>query len=181
MRAVASYLLAGGCLVASCGYRPVYGEGRLEPLHVTLVRVLVADATAVDEVADGLREELARSGALASGDGYPRAEIEVLRSEEASEGVTAGPNGPVARGIDVGLVARAWIVRAAGSPPQSDTGDLRAAEVIAVDESGGVLDPRAAVFHTADARRSAARRLGRKLAAKLLGYPAATDEPFDPP
>jgi hypothetical protein len=181
MRVVAVSLLAVGWLVASCGYRPIYGGGGLEPLHVTIVRAIVPDATAVDEVASGLRDELARAGALAPGDGYPRAEVEVLRSDETSEGVAAGSNGPVARAVEVGLVARAWIVRAADGLHQSDTGDLRSDQVIVVDESGGLLDPRAAVFHTADARRSAARRLGRKLAAKLLGYGAATEEPFELP
>ncbi|HXX69433.1 MAG TPA: hypothetical protein VEK07_19775 [Polyangiaceae bacterium] len=181
MRAARLLSLGGACLMASCGYHPIYGGGGVEPLHVTVVRTLVPDATAVDEVASGMREELARSGALAPGDGYPRAEVEVLRSDETSEGIAAGSNGPVARGIEVGLVARAWIVRGAGGAPQLDTGDLRSDEVITVDESGGLLDPRAALFHTADARRSAARRLGRKLAAKLLGYPGATEEPFELP
>lgn len=166
---------------ASCGYRPIYGAVGLERLHVRIVRALVADAAAVDEVADGMREELARAGVLASGDGYPRAEVEVLRADESSEGIAAGSSGPVARGVDVGVVARAWIVRTAGGPRKSDTGDMRCDEVIAVDETAGALDPRAAAFHDADARRAAARRLGRKLAAKLAGYPAADEEPYDLP
>lgn len=181
MRAAGLCFLAGVRLIASCGYHPIYGGTGFEPLHVKIVRTLVPDATAVDEVASGMREELSRSGALAPGDGYPRAEVEVLRSDETSEGIAAGASGPVARGIEVGLAARAWIVRVPHGPPQSDTGDLRSDEVVTVDESGGLLDPRAAVFHTADARRSAARRLGRKLAAKLLGYPAVTEEPFELP
>jgi hypothetical protein len=168
-------------LLASCGYRPIYGGAGRERLHVKVVRTLVPDATAVDEVADGMREELARAGALASGDGYPRAEVEVLRADETSEGVAASSSGPIARAVDVGVVARAWIVLAAGGPQQSDTGDVRCDEVITVDRSGGALDPRAAVFHDADARRAAARRLGRKLAAKLEGYPAANEEPFELP
>ena len=48
----------------------------------------------------------------------------------------------MARATDVGIVARAWIVRAAGAPPESDTGDLRAEETLAVDESR--LGPRSA-------------------------------------
>jgi hypothetical protein len=174
-------IFVGAQALASCGYRPVYGAAGLERLHVKIVRALVADASAVDEVADGMREELARAAALASGDGYPRAEVEVLRADETSEGLAAGSSGPVARAFDVGLVARAWIVRAAGGPRQSDTGDMRSDEVITVDESAGALDPRAAVFHHADARRAAARRLGRKLAGKLAGYPAANEEPFELP
>ncbi len=75
-----------------------------------LVRTLVPDVVASDEVAAGVREELARSGALEGGEGYPRVEIEVLRADEASDGLAAsgGPAPrPVARSLDVGISARA--------------------------------------------------------------------------
>jgi hypothetical protein len=39
-----------------------------------------------------------------------------------------------------------------------------------------VLDARAAAFHDADAIRAAARRLGMKLGAKLVGGIAASEE-----
>jgi hypothetical protein len=194
---------------ASCGYRPVYGAGALQRMHVRLVRTLVPDVTASDEVASGLREELARAGALEPGDGWPRVEIEVLRAGDESQGIAVAPGAPTppsppgapplpagaglrvpaARGVDVGVVARAWIVPAPGAPPERDTGDMRASDVVAVDRSGpavggaavggatgGALDPRAAGFHEADARRAAARRLGCKLGRKLLGEPAASEE-----
>src|ERR1019366_8605647 len=103
-----------------------------------LVRTLIADVVASDEVAAGVREELARAGMLEGGDGYPRVEIEVLRA--------------------------------------SDTGDLRAAETIAVDEGPAGPDPRASAFHEADALRAAARRLGRTLAYKVTGEPGASDD-----
>jgi hypothetical protein len=113
-------------------------------LHVKLVRTLVPDAVASAEVATGVREELARAGMLEAGDGWPRVEIEVLRADEASEGIAAGTSGgagggtgrgtgPVARGLDVALVARAWVAAAPGAEPESDTGDMRAEETIAVD------------------------------------------------
>jgi hypothetical protein len=177
------------CAHISCGYHAVYGGETPARLHVKLVRSLVADAVAGDEVASGVREELAQEGALEAGDGWPRAEVEVLRADEASEGIEvrhdaraaggAGASAPVARGIDVGIVARAWISPAPGAAPLRDTGDMRAVDLIAVADAPpgtGALDPRAAGFYQADALRAAARRLGHKLGRKLLGRPAATEE-----
>ncbi len=80
----------------------------------------------------------------------------------------------------MGLTARAWIVRSLGSPPERDTGDMRAEETIAIDERAGHPDTRADVFHVPDARRAAARRLGHKLARRLLGMPAASEEGAGP-
>jgi hypothetical protein len=172
-------LFSSSCAHLSCGYRAVYATEQPARLHVKLVRSLVADAVAGDEVATGVREELAREGALEPGDGWPRAEIEVLRADEASEGIVARSGAPVARGTDVGIVARAWIAPAPGAAPLHDTGDMRAADLVAVDEGPGVAmapDPRAAGFHEADARRAAARRLGHKLGRKILGHPAASED-----
>jgi hypothetical protein len=165
-----------GALAVSCGYQAVYSGASPGRLHVKVVRNLAADAIASEEVASGMRELLARAGALAPGEGFPRAEIEVLRTDETSEAITAGSAGPVARATDVGILARAWVVREAGAPPESDTGDLRADDLIAVDRTDGVLDARAAAFHDADAIRAAARRLGMKLGAKLVGGIAASEE-----
>jgi hypothetical protein len=53
---------------------------------------------------------------------------------------------------------------------------MAAEEVISVDERAGMLDPRASALHRGDSRSAAARRLGRKLARKLLGYPAASED-----
>ena len=67
-------------LTAACGYHAVY-SGEQEHLRVVLRRSLVPDAVASDEVVSGLRETLAREGALAAGEGYPRVEVEVLRDK----------------------------------------------------------------------------------------------------
>ncbi len=131
------------------------------------MRSLIADSVASDEVLSGLREELARLGALEAGEGFPRAEVEVLLADEASEGIAAEHGAPVARATEVSLAARAWIVRAQGDTPESDTGDVRAEDVIAVDESTGVPDVRATAFHESDALRAAGHRLGQALARKL--------------
>jgi len=56
---------------------------------------------------------------------------------------------------------------------------MRADDVMAVDAmgpSGGVRDPRASAFHYADALRATARRLGRKLARRVMGDPAASED-----
>jgi hypothetical protein len=167
---------------SGCGYRPLYAaspaEGGLGRMHVVLVRTLVPDAVASDEVAAGIRDALARASLLRTGDGFPRIEVEVLRQDEESHGITAVGGQPVSRASGLGLVARAWIVRSAGAPQEDDTGDMRAEEVVAVDETAaGVRDPRASAFHTDDAVRAAARRLGRKLGERLMGLPAASEDP----
>jgi hypothetical protein len=169
-------LLLSALLAVSCGYHAVYGGEAPARMHVKLVRSLVPDVVASDEVASGVREELLREGALEPGEGWPRAEIEVLRASGSSEGVAARGSLPFARGIDVGIVGRAWIAPEPGTPPEHDTGDMRAEEVIAVDETLGVADPLSNEFHQADALRAAARRLGRKLGRKLMGRPAASEE-----
>jgi hypothetical protein len=168
--------------VGACGYRPLYATRAPGRLHVTLVRTLIADSVASDEVAAGVRDELAREGVLGAGEGYPRAEIEVLRADAASEGITGSGGSPSARATDFSVVARAWVVELPGGEPESDTGDMRATQVIAIDSSGAgnaPVDLRATVFHDTDAVRAAARRLGRLLGRRLVGEPAAGDDAVD--
>jgi hypothetical protein len=163
-------------LACSCGYRAVYEGGARERLHVKLVRSLIPDAIASDEVTAGLRETLARAGALEGGDGFPRVEVEVLRADEEGEGISAGLAGPIARATDIHIAARAWIVRAPGAQPERDTGDMRSEGTMAVDETAGALNPQASEFHQADALRAAARRLGQRLAYRVTGEPAAIED-----
>jgi hypothetical protein len=145
-------------------------------LHVKLVRTIVPYAVASDEVVAAVREELARAGAVSPGDGFPRVEVEVLGVDETSDGIAAGESGPVARGSGLAIVARAWIVRDPGAAPESDTGDLRAQESVATDQMGNVPDPRAGGLHHESAVRAAARRLGRKIARRIEGLPAANED-----
>lgn len=171
-------------VAAACGYHPLYGGETLTRLHVALLRSIVADEAATDEVLSGVREALAREGALAAGDGYPRVEVEVLRADEASEGIAAPSvamgsapgNGPRARATEVGLVARAYVVIERGGPLQRDTGDVRAMDLVATDVALGVPDLRAAAMHHVDALRLVAHRLGERLALYILGNPTAIDE-----
>jgi hypothetical protein len=180
--------LLAALLLSGCGYHAVYG-GETERLHVVLKRSLVADAVATDEVVSGVREALAREGALAAGEAYPRIEIEVLRSDEASDGIaapvpassTAPPGAPInggprARATEVGLVARACLIRAAAGPCERDTGDVRAMDLAGSDLSLGAPDVLSDAFHHRDALRDVGKRLGARLAGHILGRPTASDE-----
>ncbi|CAN5229787.1 hypothetical protein BH09MYX1_BH09MYX1_12190 [soil metagenome] len=163
-------------LLASCGYRSVYAVPS-EKLHVHLARVTIADAAAAVEVENGAREYLAREGALASGEGYPRLEIDVLRIDETSEGIAATPAGtPQARATRLGVLGRATLVPRAGEAVSVDTGDVRAADLVTVPS-----DPGAELVGRADSLRAIARKLGQKLAARALGHASPTEiEAQDP-
>lgn len=170
--------LALALALAGCGYHAVHGgTAPAERFAVVLAQTNVPDAVASDEVVAGVREELARVGALESGEGYPRCEIEVLRADEATDAVAAvrdpargGALQPVARATRVGLVARAWIVREKGGAHERDTGDVRA-----LDEVATAPDGRTATFQYADGLRAAGRRVGHRLAAHVVGLPTTTE------
>ncbi len=158
-------------LCAGCGYHALYAEPAAARYHVHLGRVGVASAAVADEVARGARDELAREGALSAGDGFPRLEIDVLRLDETSEGIArATGDVPLARGTQLGVLARAYVVRAEGAAPELDTGDLRALDLVEAP-----ADPRREVFLREDALRAVARRLGHTLAARVLGHPTTTE------
>jgi hypothetical protein len=168
--------LALVALLASCGYAPVHSGVGAEHLHVVLADSKIPDAVASDEVLAGVREELARTGSLASGDGFPRCEVEILRMDEASEGIAAAPGAdgrllPQARATRVGLIARAWVLRTAGGDRERDTGDVRAFETVAI-----AGDARAATFRHSDALRAAGRRVGKRLASRIMGLPSANED-----
>jgi len=174
-------LAALGLLVAGCGYQPLYATPGGEALHVHLAKNQVASAMVAEEVVRGAREALLEDGALASGDGYPRLEIEVLRADELSEGIMRAPGDvPRARATDLAVIARAYVVRHAGAKAELDTGDVRAQDVSAVPG-----DPSRELWQREDALRSVARRLGKKLAARTLGHPTsgepAGSEALSPP
>ncbi len=168
-------------VLVACGYQPLYATPAGEALHVHLAKNQVASAMVAEEVVRGAREALVKDGALASGDGYPRLEIEVLRADESSEGIVRAPGDvPAARASDLAVIARAYVVRHAGAPPELDTGDLRAQEMV-----GAPADPSREVWQREDALRAVARRLGSKLALRVLGHPTsgepAGSEALSPP
>ena len=158
--------------LGACGYQPVHEARGDERLSVSLATSMVPDAAVTDEVLVGMREELAKNGALASSsDAYPRCEIEVLRADEASEGIAAVDGEPSARATRVGIVARAWIVRTKDGPHERDTGDVRTMETVA-----SAPDARTATFRHSDALKAAGRRAGRRLASRVMGLPSASDD-----
>jgi hypothetical protein len=159
-------------VLAACGYEPVHTARGDEKLSVTLSTSMVPDAAVTDEVLVGIREELAKNGALASSsDAYPRCEVEVLRADEASEGIAAIDGQPSARATRVGIVARAWVVRSKDAPRERDTGDIRTTETVAI-----AGDARTATFRHSDALKAAGRRAGKRLASRLMGLPSASDD-----
>jgi hypothetical protein len=177
-------------VLAACGYRPLYGGERGDERYCVVgVSPLVADASVVTEVEAGVRAGLARGGGLRAGGGYPRIVVEVLRIDAASEGIAAvpggsrgttvgglpiapgGPPSPLARGTRIGVLARAWLERAPGGPKERESGDLRA-----VDIMGAETDARLEALRLDDASRAAARRLGERLARRVLGEPDAPDD-----
>jgi hypothetical protein len=187
MSAIVVIAVAAG---AACGYRPLYaGAQGDERLAVTGVTPLVADAAVVAEVEAGVRAGLARAALLRGGGGYPRVVVEVLRIDAQSEGIAAVPGGvrppevggvpvagagplqPLARGTRVGVVARAWLERTEGGPKERQTGDLRAVDVMQVEG-----DARLEALRLDDTSRAAARRLGERLARRVLGEPEAPDD-----
>jgi len=161
-------------LFVACGYQPLYATPGGEAYHVHLSKNLTASALVADEVLRGAREELAKEGALASGDGYPRLEIEVLRADETSEGIIAtnAPEGqiPKARASELGVVVRAFVTRRSGGATELDTGDLREALLSGAPLGDSVRE----TWQREDALRAAARRLGGRAALKVLGHPVVT-------
>ncbi|HWL85366.1 MAG TPA: hypothetical protein VNO21_06170 [Polyangiaceae bacterium] len=180
--------LACGGGAAGCGYRALYAQPAEAHFSVVLVRASAADALANDEVVSGVRATLAREGALAAGSDYPRIEVEVLRTDEMSEGITAADsaNGrvPRARATQVGILTRAWIVRVKGGPHEADTGDMRAFDVAGSPAAGddtasqpsGISGLVSEGLRHDDALRAAARRVGQRLALRVLGHPVSRDE-----
>lgn len=163
---------AGG--LAGCGYRSVHASSDAR-YAVVLASSNVPDVGVSDEVVAGVRDELSRAGSLATGEAYPRCEVEVLRADEVSEGIVANVNRdgvllPGARATRVGIVARLWIVRAKDGPRERDTGDVRAVDTVAV-----AGDARAATFRHLDALRAVGRRVGRMMGTRVLGLPSASE------
>lgn len=164
---------AGWILVAACacGYEPLYATPAGDAYHVHLAKNQTASAIVAEEVVRGVRDALAKEGALAPGDGFPRIEIEVLRADETSEGVmqvqTIQGAEPRARATELAIVARAFVARREGSSAELDTGDMRAEDL-----AGAPLgDSTREVWQREDSLRAAARRLGGRIALRILGHP----------
>lgn len=157
----------------ACGYHSALDRAPERRLAVVAAPFATPHAEAVQEVLNGVREELARAEALGTG-GYPRVVVEVVRVDELPAGIQA-PNGetPLGRGSNLGVTARAWVEEREGSTASLDTGDVRRVETVAqgADSVGSGLA-------ASDAIRASARRVGRALALRILRVPEASIEPM---
>lgn len=159
-------------LLAGCGYHSVFAAPS-GALSVRPVISSVADVGTALEVEHGLREALAREGALSPGKDCPCVVVEVTRIDHAAGAIVAAGERPVASSQVTAVVGRAT-VDDGNEHTLFDTGDLRA-------ESNYVVDGRVAeALRGQDASRSAGRRLGRMLGAALLGHPSASEETEGP-
>lgn len=156
---------------AGCGYHPLYATPGGEAFHVHLAKNQTASAIVGEEVLRGARETLAKEGALASGDGYPRLEIEVLRADETSEGVmqagTVSGVQPRARASELAVIARGFVARRAGASAELDTGDMRAEDLVGAPLGDATRE----VWQREDSLRAVAHRLGGRIALRILGHP----------
>ena len=157
-----------GC-VAGCGYQPVYGRSSGSRYEVVTGRVATSSFEAAQAAAAGVRSELGPAGAL--GSGFPRVVVEVLRLDERSIGVSSTNNGvPLARGSEVVVVGRAYVLERADAAASRDTGDLsRAAQFAAGTSAAADGDARSRAV------RDAARSLGKALGRALLGLPEPSE------
>lgn len=156
-----------------CGYRPLSQDARAPaaPFAVTgaLPGAPYSDAAAAVEA--GARSEFARAGVLATpgqaSAGSSVIAIELLRVEEEGAGIAIDPasDAPLARGLRVTVTGRARLWAAGGL--LRETGDVRSSLVV----SRGQGDAAVASAAIKDAARLAGRRLGERLARRILGLP----------
>jgi hypothetical protein len=160
--------------VASCGYRPLASHGAASPgggLHVVPGKRMVPAARAADALAGSVAGRLAEAGELLPGTGYPMLEVELLRVDETGEGLADVQGRPLARGLRITAVGRARVFRGPSAEAALDTGDVSAHVSLApgtVEAEALVLRERAVV--------AASQKLGIRLAERVLGLPAPSDE-----
>jgi len=157
-------------LLAGCGYHSIYAPTS-EKLSVHVGQVMVAEPLAAQAAANGARSELAAAGLLASGAGYPRLVVDVLRVDELSRGIHVQDGQPRAGGMSIALTIRGRIFNAENQEPRLDTGDLRRSVQVSGDS-----DPRVDSASYDAALRSAAELAGRAVARAALGIPEPNDE-----
>jgi hypothetical protein len=132
---------------------------------------MVPAARAADALAGAVSGRLAEAGELLPGTGYPMLEVELSRVDETGEGLADASARPLARGLRITAVGRARVFRDASSEAALDTGDVSAHVSLApgtVEAEALVLRERAVV--------AASQKLGVRLAERVLGLPAPSDE-----
>jgi hypothetical protein len=166
-------------VVPACGYHPAYGGNRPSVrLSVAVAPSRSPESGAFAAVLAGLRGELSRAGVLASGRGYPRVLVELVRVDERGTSQTlVGPQDggaalPLASGGLVGVTARAWVENG-DSRVERGTGDVRRTATFGSAANSG-LD---------SARREAAlsvagRATGEALGRRIMGEVEVGQEPM---
>lgn len=177
-RALAVAAVWVGLAPLGCGYRSL-NEMRdpLGPYEVRLGELRTASPEVSVDVLGGARSALARAGMLgAKGCGTddvsscPVLFIDVVRIDEsgASPGWDASKQTIVSRGIWIRAVGRARLYSDVGkSALLRDTQDVAASVLISPQSPS----PHASVWHREQALSAAARKLGERLALKIMGMP----------
>lgn len=166
-------------LVFACGYSAVYGGRPPEALlSVVASPQFTPETDAVAAVLAGVRKELSKQGALKGGTSYPRLVIQVLRVDEEPLGIAVQPardgqKVALARGMEMAVTARGWVVEREGGEPVTDTGDVRRSAGSA-SEAAPAIDLQARVM----AIRAAGNEVGIALARRVLGEATAGTEPL---
>lgn len=162
-------------LVSGCGYRALAshdGTGGAGPrLFVAHGPTVVPSARSADALVAAVSGRLAEANELRGGDGYPRVEVDLVRIDETVEGLASTGSSPISQGLRVTVVGRARVVRAKGEASALETGDMSAHVTVT---SGGTSA--SALVLRDEASVGAARILGRRLAERVLGLPAPSDE-----
>jgi len=167
-------MLIGACFsVLSCGYKPLRTALQGSP-HIRVERAVVrapqGASNAAGEAESGARAELAKWGALASGDDgkADRLTVELVRIDERSEGETVVPGAfgdkPIARGVRVRITARGDVEGEGGA---FTTPDVDVTETVATNGVDALSWDAARQV----AIRTAARRAGALVARDVLGIP----------
>lgn len=154
---------------SGCGYHAAYGgDAPAYRLTVSGAALHAPYPEALQAALAGARAELAKTGVLASGTGYPRLVVELVRVDEMAAGIaaveTARGSLPLARSTAVGVVVRGWVLERDGAPPTRDSGDVRRVETIAE-----TADVALAGAHTDDALTAAGRAAGEAVARRVVG------------
>jgi hypothetical protein len=161
------YVVAFALVQLHCGYHSLASQPVAETLAVLAVGRSAVDGMTEAAVVAGARATLATEGALRTGTDYPRLEIEVVADDFAAGGVIAERGAPHAQGTDVRVVAHATLRRKANDPSAWESGEVVATSTYATRNTDELTQSQLAV-------RAAARDVGRTLALRALGDPAAS-------
>lgn len=155
-----------GALALGCGYRPLRnglaGHPQIRVLSGETQVPAGAGADVAEELASGARAELARYGALGA-EGGDLLRLEIVRLDDASEGIAVDEGRPHARGIRLRVIARGVIT---GAKDTWETADVEATEMVTASS-----DPLAWDAARKAAARVVSRRAGAMVAREVLGVP----------